>query len=206
MNRNNLAIILSAGKGERYGRKKQFIEFIDKPLYRHVLDKVEQVLPSSNIITVGVDIEGGTTRSESVRRGLDYFSNKKKVTNKVIILEAARPLVTIQQINALLDSESDSVTFVMPLVNTVIKRNCEYVNREDFYDLLTPQAFDYKKLYNAYKKNSNVNLTDETYLMYKEYGIKPEFKVDGQNLVKLTYLKDLPILEHLYKLQKEGVL
>ena len=202
----NIAIILAGGSGERFGSKKQFINFLGKPLWRHVYDKTCEVLPKENIVVVGVDIEGGATRSLSVINGLNYFETKNSDFNKVIILEAARPLVTVEQIKTLLNSKSESSTFVMPLVNTVIKRDGTYQNRDDFYDLLTPQCFDFKLLKNAHDKNTYWDLTDETRLIYEKYNIKPTFIIGGQNLVKLTYVKDLPILENLFKMQQKGIL
>jgi 2-C-methyl-D-erythritol 4-phosphate cytidylyltransferase len=92
----------------------------------------------------------------------------------------------------------------MPLINTVIKRDGAYVNREDYYDLLTPQAFNFKLLYEAYKNNNNHSYTDETRIIFERFNIKPTFIQGGENLVKLTYHKDLPILEKLFHMQKEG--
>jgi 2-C-methyl-D-erythritol 4-phosphate cytidylyltransferase len=201
---NNCAIVLAGGKGERFGQQKQFIDFAGKPLYKHVYDKAIKLLPKENVIVVGVDIEGGATRSFSIINGLKHFKNKQIDYNKVIILEGARPLVTEEQIETLLKDESKSTTFVMPLVNTVIKRDGTYMNREDLYDLLTPQAFDFNLLYEAYNQNKPWNYTDETRLMFEVYNIKPKFIEGGQNLIKLTYIKDLPILEQLFKLQQEG--
>ena len=175
-------------------------------MWQHVYDKIIKIIPKENTITVGIDIQGGKTRSESVIKGLEYLYTKNPNYKKLIILEAARPLVTTEQIKELLNSESNSATFVMPLVNTPIKRNGEYINRDDYYDLLTPQAFDFKLLFEAYKNNTFRNYTDETRLIFETYGIKPHFITGGQNLIKLTYIKDLPILEKLYIMQKEGVI
>lgn len=201
---NNIAIILAGGSGTRYGCKKQFIEFAGKPMWKHVYDKTSKILPKENIVVVGVDIEGGKSRSFSIINGLKYFYNKKISYDKVIILEAARPLVTIEQIKFLLENTQKSATYVMPLVNTVIKRNGTYCNREEYFDLLTPQCFDFKLLFDAYSYENEWNMTDETRLMYETYGIKPEFFEGGQNLIKLTYKKDLYIIENLFKLQ-EGI-
>ena len=199
----NIAIILAAGSGVRFGQKKQFITFIDKPLYRHVFDKVLGILPREDIVIVGVDIQGGQTRSGSVMAGLEHFAAHKNDIGKVIILEAARPLVTKAQILTLLGATSLSATFVMPLVDTIVGRGGEYVDRESYYNLLTPQCFDYNLLLDAYRKNPTKNYTDETRIMYEAHGIRAQFIEDGQNLLKLTYVRDLPILEHLFKLQTQ---
>lgn len=204
--KNNIAIILAGGNGSRFGCKKQFIEFANKPMWRHVYDKTLKILSPDNIVVVGLDIPGGNTRSNSVINGLNYFISKKKNYKKVIILEAARPLVTQKQIEYLLNNTNKSSTYVLPLVNTVIKRDGTYQNREDFYDLLTPQCFDFKLLYNAYNTKEEWDMTDETRVMFDYYGISPEFFMGGQNLIKLTYKKDIPILESLLKMQEEKLI
>ncbi len=189
-------IILAAGKGVRFQGKKQFIELNGKALWLHVYDKLLQVVKKENIIVVGVDIEGGETRSESVKKGLNELNNS---IDRVIILEAARPLVTVHQIEILLNDKNKSSTFVMPLVNTVIYKDGRYINREDLYELLTPQAFDFKLLKAAYNSGKYHNKTDETRVMFEEYGIKPNFIETGENLLKVTYKKDIPIIETLYQ-------
>ena len=203
---NNIAIILAGGNGTRFEGKKQFIKFMGKTLWEHVYDKTLKVLPKENIIVVGVDIKGGKTRSYSVINGLNYFNKKKLDYKKVIILESARPLVRVEQIEFLLKNTQKSSTYIMPLVNTVIKRDGTYCNRNDYYDLLTPQCFDFKLLHNAYNQQLDWDMTDETRLMYETYDIKPEFFEGGENLIKLTYKKDLPIIEHIYKMMEENII
>lgn len=193
------AIVLAAGKGTRFNGEKQFLQFKGKPVWRHVYDKLTDLVLAENIIVVGVDINGGDTRSKSVMYGLNTLNNE---TGRVIILEAARPLVTSQQISILLKDKHPSSSFVMPLVNTVIGRDGSYLNRDALYDLLTPQAFDYKMLRDAYNTGKYDNMTDETRVMYEQYSISPNLIETGQNLVKITYKRDIPILEKLYELME----
>ena len=201
----NIAIVLAGGFGARFGERKQFVDFMGKPVYMHVYEKAVIALGCENVVVVGVDIPGGLTRSHSVINGLKHFKQKGKKYNKVLIMEAARPLVTIEQIRSLIDANAPSVTFVQPLVNTIIKKDVEFVNRNDYFELLTPQCFDFELLYKAYIEKSDWDMTDETRVIYEKYKIKPKFIEGGQNLTKLTYIKDLPYLEHLFRLQQEGV-
>lgn len=196
------AIILSAGKGTRFGEKKQFVEFNGMPLWEIVKNKAAEVVPD-NIVVVGVDVEGGETRTESVRIGLDCLDDD---TERVIILESARPLVTVEQIKTLLDDDAPSVTFVMPLVNTVVYRNGDYIDREKLYELLTPQAFDYKILKTAYEKDKSGVYTDETRVIFETYGIKPKFIETTQNLVKVTYKRDVSVIKEIDLMMKNGII
>ena len=177
---NFSALILAAGSGKRFGDiKKQFMLFEGKELYKWVLDQTLCVLPRERIVVVGVDVPGGDTRSKSVINGLDALPLD---TERVIILEAARPLVTSEQIEQLLSDEHPSVSFVMPCVNTVVYRNGTFINRNELYDLLVPQAFDYCLLKKAYDTKKYLDSTDETRIMFEEYGIKPFFIETRQNL------------------------
>ena len=195
-------IILAAGKGERFHGKKQDIDFHGKPLWQYSYDTALKFTDKTNIVVVGKDIEGGITRSFSVMNGLKALPGD---TEKVLILEAARPLVTIAQLKTLIDNPNPSISFVMPLVNTVIGRDGTYYDRSSFYDLLVPQAFDYQKLLSAYETGKYTDMTDETRVMFEEYGIKPSLIETGQNLFKVTYPRDVAVLESIYQsLEKEN--
>ncbi len=194
------AILLAAGKGTRYQGSKQDIEFHGKPIWRYPYDLLVSIIGKENVVAVGKDIAGGSTRTESVFNGLKALQED---TDRVIIVEAARPLLTKEQVEQLLNDEHPSVSFVRPLVNTVIYRDGRYLNREELYDLLTPQAFDYKKLLVAYQSGRFADMTDETRAMFEFYGIKPRFIETGTNLFKITYPGDLDIIESIYQAQQE---
>lgn len=193
------AILLAAGKGTRYQDTKQDVLFHDKPLWRYAYETALRVLPAERIVAVGKDIPGGETRTESVLCGLRALP---KDTERVIIIEAARPMVTEAQVRELLDSPAPSVSFVRPLVNTVIFRDGRFINRSELYDLLTPQAFDYKLLLAAYESGRFKDLTDDTRIMDEYYGIRPTLIETENNLFKVTYPGDLDIIESIYQKQK----
>ena len=183
----NGAIVLAAGQGTRYHGKKQDMLFHDKPLWRYAYETALEVVGKENIIAVGKDIEGGITRSGSVMNGLEALP---PTVGRVVIVEAARPMVTKEQIYQLLEDQHPSTTFVRPLVNTVIFRDGRYVNRNEMYDMLTPQA---------YRSGRFVDMTDETRVMFEYYGEKPHFIETESNLFKVTYPGDLDIIETIYK-------
>lgn len=191
-------IILAAGQGTRFGTQKQFIQFKGKELWRHIFDKMCQVVPAEDIVVVGVDVRGGNTRSCSVINGLEELK-KRKDYERVIILEAARPLVTLDQLHAIVEDDHLSTTFVTPLVNTIIRKDGSYLNRSEYYNMSTPTGFDFKLLYDAYMSGKFNDMTDDTRVMYEYYGIKANFLSGADNLLKLTYPSDLYILEELSK-------
>ena len=186
------AVILAAGSGTRFGGLKQDAVFGGKPLWRYPYDLAVEMLPTQNVVVVGKNVEGGATRSASVINGLTALPEN---VTRVVILEAARPLVTKRQIAKLLDSMADSISFVRPLVNTVVGRDGTYYDRSSMYELLVPQAFDRKKLLEAYRSGKYMDMTDETRVMFEHYGIKPVFVQGGDNLFKVTYPNDIRVIE-----------
>lgn len=196
---NIAGIILAGGQGTRFGVKKQFLKLEGKELWQHVLDKLSAHIDKEDIVVVGVDVEGGITRSQSVINGLDALERKNKNYQRLLILEAARPLITHEQIENILQDTHDSATFVLPLTSSIVKKDGSYLNRQDYYKLSTPVAFDYPLFYQAYSSGKYFDYTDDTRVMYEHYGIKPYFLEGGENMLKLTYPSDLPILEMLLK-------
>lgn len=190
------AIILAAGSSTRYGEKKQDLEFHGKQLWRYSYETAMQVVGIKNIVAVGKDFPGGETRTASVIKGLKALPSN---IDRVIILDAARPMVTAAQIRELLENPNPSVTFVRPLVNTPIFKDGTYVNRSDMYDMLVPQAFDYKLLVEAYDSGKFEDMTDETRVMFEYHGIKPTLIETENNLYKVTYPGDLYVIESIYK-------
>ena len=196
---SNAAIVLAGGNGTRYGQKKQFIVLNGKPLWQHVHDKVSKYVDEQDVCVVGIDVEGGETRSQSVINGLNYLLQRSCDYNRIIILEAARPLVTEQQIRDILNDEHPSCTFVLPLRSTVIMKDGTYLDRNQMWKMSTPVAFDFKMFCEAYLSGKYLDFTDDTRVMFEEYGEKPHFLEGGENLLKLTYQSDLPVLESLMK-------
>jgi 2-C-methyl-D-erythritol 4-phosphate cytidylyltransferase len=188
------AVILAGGKGTRFHQKKQFVKLKGKELWRHVYDKACQIIPKEKIVVVGVDIPGGETRSGSVMNGLNALHD----CSKVLLIEAARPLVTVEQLQMLIDTEADSVTFVAPCVDTIIKKDKTYLNRSECLRLQTPQAFNYELLKKAYLTGKYSDMTDETRVLFEEFGIKPTFVEGGENLYKVTYPQDIVFIETVY--------
>lgn len=197
------AILLAAGKGARYKEAKQDVIFHEKALWRYAYETALEVVGENNIVAVGKDIPGGETRTGSVLKGLEALPEN---TSRVVIVEAARPMVTKNQILQLLNDQHPSVSYVRPLVNTVIYRDGTYINREELYDLLTPQAFDYKLLLDAYRSGKFNDMTDDTRAMFEYYGIRPHFIETNTNLFKVTYPGDLDIIELIYSNQKKEIL
>lgn len=202
---NCYIIILAGGSGTRFGgnAKKQFLEFHGKELWQHIYDTSINVVPKENVVVVGIDIPGGSTRSGSVKNGLDWVASKRNC-KRVVICEAARALVTQKQLKDIIEFESPSCCYVNPVVDTVILTDKTYLTRSECRHLVSPQAFDFDLLYKAYTDCDLSEIrTDETRLMFDKFGIKPDFLEGGENLYKVTYQKDIAIIEEIWKNQHQ---
>ena len=174
---NNCFILLAAGKGKRFNskEKKQFINYKNKPLFMHSIDKAKKSKLFKKIVLVtnkkikisNVDvIKGGKERSDSSFNGLKYLINKK--IKNVFVHDAARPNFSINLLK-ILNKNLKKNKAVVPYTNTNNSTKYIYGNkiinlkRQQVLLTQTPQCFDYKTLYNLAKNNKN-SVTDESTL------------------------------------------
>ena len=107
---NNCFILLAAGKGKRFNskEKKQYINYKNKPLFMHSIDKAKKSKLFKKIVLVTNKqikipkvnvIKGGKERSDSSFKALQYLKNKK--IKNVFIHDAARPNFSISLLKKL---------------------------------------------------------------------------------------------------------
>jgi len=175
---NTIALIVAAGSGERLGGNvpKQYLNLSGKPILRHSVQtflnhpRVDAVCVVYNpefqeLYNNAVDdlsilppVSGGKTRQESVRLGLENI--EKYAPQKVLIHDAARPLVDNRIISNIIDA-LDSSTGVIPAiaVDDTIKtvENGKIIStlpREKLMRAQTPQGFVFSEIVSA---NNAVN-------------------------------------------------
>lgn len=182
---NFSVVVLAAGSGIRFGENKQFVELDGKPLWKIVFDTARVVSP--DVVVVGVGVPGGPRRRDSVLIGLNTVC-----FDRVVITEAARPLVTSTQIKDIASVDYPSVSYAIPPVDTVIY-NGLVLPRRDCMCLQVPQAFDRDMLIEAHECVPGV-VTDDTFLMWQHHGIKPRLLDGFINLFKVTYPGDMDII------------
>ena len=223
----NTAIIAAAGTGSRMAsdRPKQFLHLAGTPIIFHTLAPFEQcdsiqevivVLPAeeaaSFLILAGKHglrklsrvVPGGTTRADSVKRGL--LAIRPATAELVVVHDGVRPFVTVEEIeNVVKAAESGGAAILVAPVTDTIKQVTEdsVVNTLDRTGLrraLTPQCFRYDLLRKAYEQ-ADVNdpsLTDESALVEK-IGV-PVTTIEGNSRnIKITTPQDLLIAETFLK-------
>ena len=192
-------IVVAAGSGLRFGRAKQF-ELIGG---KKIVDwAVEEALKHSvGVITVLPEgmaneknqVEGGKTRSESVRRGLAAVPADATI---VLVHDAARPFASpaVYQhvISAIVDGAAGAVPGI-PVVDTIKQVNASNVvtstlHRETLRAIQTPQAFRAEALRKAHANGGEG--TDDATLIEKIAG--EVVVVDGEVVNrKITTREDL---------------
>jgi len=183
-------IILAGGMGTRFGEKKQFVEWKGKPLWKHVYDKCITI--SDDVIVVGIAVSSGITRQKSVWNGLQEVRY-----NTVVILEAARPNVTIEQIKYIasqVSKRNPSVSYYLPSTETIYVKYIGHMKRINSFQLQVPQAFNTMILKYCHKESLEIDSTSDTEIIQNIIGIEPLLIEGGINLFKITYKIDLDIL------------
>ena len=186
------AIITAAGSGRRFGEAKQFKKLHDKPLYQYSLDTVIKsrlfdeiilVIPNSNQEKVQKEIKrkyssqvslviGGPDRQDSVKNAIQ---NSNPNIDLVVIHDAARPFITTTLIEKCISAceTSDGAIIAMQPHDTIkfSKDNIveKTIDRSNIWMAQTPQAFNKRKILEAYSSSDfdDLIVTDESSLMEK---------------------------------------
>ena len=223
----NTAIIAAAGMGSRMAsdRPKQFLQLAGTPIIFHTLAPFEQcdsiqevivVLPpeeAAGFLTLAGKrslrklsrvVPGGTTRADSVKRGL--LAIRATTAGIIAVHDGVRPFVTVAEIESVVAAAEShgSAILVAPVTDTIKQvTDNSVVNTLDRTGLrraLTPQCFRYDVLRKAYEQ-ADVNdpsLTDESALVEK-IGV-PVTTIEGNSRnIKITTPQDLLIAETFLK-------
>ena len=179
------ALIVAAGRGQRMGGDlpKQYRALGGKPLLRYSLEAftrhadvhaVRAVVHQSDgelyrSASEGLEllppVEGGATRQESVRLGLE--SLRAIAPARVLIHDAARPFVDKALIDRMLAALAHAPGAVPALpVPDTIKRCAnglivETIERDALRRAQTPQAFRYEEILAAHRAAAGRELTDD---------------------------------------------
>lgn len=149
MKKNNVAIILSGGSGQRFNKEingppKQLFKIAGKSLLEHTLEKFERssrideiilvinkenkkdqekIIKKAGFKKIRKIVLGGKTRQESSKNGI--FSCCEKKTSKVLIHDAVRPFISNKIIDQVLDAldKYSAVDVAIPVADTLIKIN-----------------------------------------------------------------------------------
>jgi 2-C-methyl-D-erythritol 4-phosphate cytidylyltransferase len=218
-----IALIVAAGSGERLraGRPKALVELAGKPMLQWsidafaAMDEVAQIvvaLPPATPAPPGVvGVEGGSTRSDSVRRALAAAGDG----DPVIVHDAARPLLTpalAREVAAGLqrDPGAGAAIAAAPVSDTIKRAGeggvvSETLARDGLWAVQTPQVFRREALRSALDVSPQLlaAATDDAWLLERAGARVLVVNVGAENL-KVTTPLDLDVAAMLLSRRSSG--
>ncbi|MEJ2408552.1 MAG: bifunctional 2-C-methyl-D-erythritol 4-phosphate cytidylyltransferase/2-C-methyl-D-erythritol 2,4-cyclodiphosphate synthase [Novosphingobium sp.] len=211
------AVVVAAGQGLRAGQPlpKQFASWRGKPVVRHSVEAlvaagfapIVVVIPSGaepvarNVLEGLPDIrltEGGQTRQESVRLGLEALTDA--APDHVLIHDAARPILPRAVIERLLTALtlSEGAIPVLPVVDSLAHAESTAfgeimghpARREDLRRVQTPQAFHFRGILAAHRHWSGEATAGDDAQVARSRGMEIAMIEGDEALHKLTFASD----------------
>lgn len=231
LRKKTVAIIAAGGKGTRMGLdfNKIFLTIENKPVLAHTLDVFENsdcidsiiLVCSNNDMPICKEIvqqfgfakiksvvEGGSTRQESVRKGLNAISSPCDV---VVVHDAARPLVTEEMLEKTIDeayktgAASVGVTPVDTVKNVCGNTILETVDRNSLILIQTPQAFKHDILVTAHENaRKNHQLVTDDCALCELINQKVTVVQGSKSNIKLTTPEDYALISAYIKCSRNG--
>jgi len=223
----NVAIIAAAGQGTRMGgnRAKQFLELAGTPIIIHTLRSFELceaiheiilVLPAQDtagflaiaekhrLRKLSKIVPGGTTRAESVLKGL--LAVRSATAEIIAVHDGVRPFVTADEITQTVKAaEVNEAAILAATVTDTIKEVsngivAKTLPRTALRRAMTPQCFRFELLRRAYEQVDVLDpeLTDESSLV-ERLGVKVTIVEGSSRNIKITGPEDLALGEVLLR-------
>ena len=222
-----VAVVLGGGVGSRFGAAmpKQLLKLAGKTLVEHCVaafdgapgvDEILLVMPPAyheearKLVgdQVSTIIEGGVTRSDSVRNALAYISARYPAEETgILIHDAARPLVTQQIIADCVAAleRHDAIGTAVPTSDTILVVENGVIAhvppRETLYRAQTPQCFRLEVIARAHAlaaADPDFTPTDDCGVVLRYLPDVPVHIVPGsESNLKITHPPDLSIAEAL---------
>ncbi len=221
-----VALIVAAGSGERLGagRPKALVELAGRPLVQWSIDALlavadvarlvvalppgaELPLDASAVDRVSV-VEGGASRSESVRRALaaSGAGAGEGGMDLVLVHDAARPLLSAALAESVIaalarEPDADAAIAALPVTDTVKRVDRqdavrETLDRSELWAVQTPQVFRREALERALDVPAQelARATDDAWLIERAGGKVIVVRGSDENL-KVTTPMDLRVAE-----------
>jgi 2-C-methyl-D-erythritol 4-phosphate cytidylyltransferase/2-C-methyl-D-erythritol 2,4-cyclodiphosphate synthase len=201
------ALLVAAGTGSRFGtdRPKQFFSIAGKSVLRHAaerlaaeVDLLQPVGDAEAIAEALADIPhlspvpGGTTRQDSVRRGLEALVAYE--VDIVLVHDGARPYFAADTVSALLEAlrTHPGAIPAVPVADT-LKRGVDgrveaTVRRDNLFRAQTPQAFHFPLLL-ALHRAAPEGATDDASIL-EHAGHHVALVPGSEDNIKMTFPED----------------
>ena len=225
----NTVLLMMGGSGTRFGADvpKQYVLINDKPVFSYILKGYDDLDPVDRIIVVSHKnfieyvnetaqqedikklykvVEGGDTRSESVKNGLiaaNKFSNDDDV---IMIHDATHPYVDEQGVKDIIKAvrEYGGATLAQFNYDTVYRMDDDHIltNIEPRFNIVagaSPEAFSFKRIYDIYMNSPKEELEQMTSAGAIALAHDIKMKVIRANVLnlKITYKDDMDLFTKL---------
>lgn len=176
------------------------INYLIVVVAKHEVETVEELLRGVPELKAWRVTVGGSERQYSITNGLKLLPKDAEI---ILVHDAARPLVTVQTINDVIDAakEFGGGIAAVPEKNTIKVVDTEgFVKytppRVELVSVLTPQGFRREILLKAYDKAAEENFlgTDDSSLV-ERLGVKIKVVAGGYQNIKITTPEDMRIAE-----------
>ncbi|OQY01674.1 MAG: 2-C-methyl-D-erythritol 4-phosphate cytidylyltransferase [Desulfobacteraceae bacterium 4572_130] len=170
---------------------------------------IKNIIKPNNFTTKVDIISGGIERQESVINGLDKIKKNAKSLDKTIVLihDGVRPFADHDMINRCIEGAIKHGACIpgIPIQDTVKKIDAQgfihnTINRNNLYQIQTPQAFKLKLILEAYEYAGKHSFsgTDDAFFLEKIGGEISITKGSKKN-IKITNRDDLKLASFLCK-------
>ncbi|WP_374990768.1 2-C-methyl-D-erythritol 4-phosphate cytidylyltransferase [Acinetobacter rudis] len=223
------AVIPAAGSGRRFSATdlKQYQIINDKTVLEHSIERLNVLPLDGYVIAIAADdhvaktlafekkekshfCQGGAERVHSVLNALNYLSTIGADEDWVLVHDAARPCVSSDCLNQLLDQavqQQHSAILAIPVRDTLKRvehttRISATVSREQLWQAQTPQIAQLGILRKALQQalQDQIPITDEASAL--EHIQVPVHVVMGRaDNIKITYPSDLDLAQLILKAQ-----
>ena len=171
---------------------KEYIGEVELYCEKYQLNKVKYIVP------------GGESRQESVFNGLKALKEKYDEEDVVVLIhDAARPLVASSIISSNIEAcnKYEAVETVIKATDTIINSSKgeileRVLNRDELYQVQTPQTFLLSLIFEAHKAAIGVNASDDAQLVTR-LGKTVHLVEGNKKNFKITTIEDLKFFETL---------
>ena len=215
------AVVAAAGQGARFGAGKlraplgcaRVVDYALRPLALHAgrIASAVLVVPPGEAgqwrARVPADfpcaeVDGAGARAQSVRLGLDALRRRAAAGDRVLVHDAARPLLWAAVLARLLEraEEADGALLALPVTDTLKQadagRAAATVARDGLWRAQTPQLYPFAALRQALERTGGA--TDEAQAM-EACGHRPRLVRGCADNIKITWPEDLPRAERILR-------
>ena len=211
---SNIFIILAGGINKRLKSKtpKPYIKINNKELIQYSIEAASAVKNINRIVIVYnikhqkylkdkkfnkyLKVKGGKTRAESSYNALKKI--KKYKCKNILIHDAARANISNKLIEKIIKALENNNTAIPALhindsIKKKIKKKISNVDRNNLYQIQTPQGFKFKEILKLNERSFDPTITDDASLYINKN--KKINLINGDiNNIKITSKKDLETL------------